>query len=184
MNLKLIIELPMKALKKIWITVFVMATCFAAIAQDEDPDPQQVDPNVRAKMESARIALITNRLGLTPEQAEKFWPVYREFAQKRQEIRREFRQAQKGVDPNNPDAKKQEALVNLGLQLKQKELNLEKDYSGRIMNVITAQQLLNLRRAEQDFRQYIINELARRRALQQRKENFRDKNQRLKQNRK
>jgi hypothetical protein len=184
MNLELTIELPMKTLKTFWMIVFAMATCVVAVAQDDDPDPQQIDPNVRAKMEAARIALITNRLGLTPEQAEKFWPVYREFAQKRQEIRREFRQAQKNVDPNDQDPKKQESLVTLGLQLKQKELNLEKDYSGRIMNVITAQQLLNLRRAEQDFRQYIINELGRRRALQQRKENFRDKNQRLRLNRK
>lgn len=180
----MIIEPPMKALKKFLIIAFALATCLPSMAQDELPDPQQVDPNVRAKMEAARIALITNRLGLTPEQAEKFWPVYREFVQKRQEIRQEFRHAQQNVDPNNPDAKKQEALVTLGLQLKQKELNLEKDYSGRIMNVITAQQLLNLRKAEQDFRQYIINELARRRALQQRKENFREKNQRLRMNRK
>ncbi len=180
----MIIEPPMNAMKKLSILAFAMAACFASVAQDDMPDPQQVDPNVKAKMEAARIALITNRLGLTPEQAEKFWPVYREFVQKRQEIRQEFRQAQQGVDPNNPDGKKQEALVALGLQLKQKELNLEKDYSGRIMNVITAQQLLNLRKAEQDFRQYIINELSRRRALQQRKENFREKNQRLRMNRK
>jgi len=70
------------------------------------------------------------------------------------------------------------------LQLKQKELDMEKDYSGRIMTVITAQQLLSLRKAEQDFRQLILNQLQQRRALQQRKEILRDKNQRLRQNRK
>src|SRR4051812_46823678 len=140
-NLAPIIEPPMNTLKTVWIILFLLALSPNVIAQDESPDPQPVDPKVREKMEAARIALITNRLGLTPEQAEKFWPVYREFAQKRQEIRKEFRQAQRGLDPSNPDPKKQEALVNLGLQLKQKELNLEKDYSGRIMNVITAQQL-------------------------------------------
>lgn len=173
----------MKAPKNFLTWIFLFAFSFAAVAQDEEPDPQQMNPKVREKVEAARIALITNRLGLTPDQAEKFWPIYREFTQKRQEINREFRTAQQGIDPNNPDPKKNAALVDLGLQLKQKELNLEKDYSGRIMNVITAQQLLNLRKAEQDFRQYIMNELARRRAIQQRKENLRDKNQRLKMNR-
>ena len=41
-------------------------------------------PEARRKIQAARIALISERLGLTPEQAEKFWPVYREFSQKRQ----------------------------------------------------------------------------------------------------
>lgn len=165
--------------------VLLVLTSWCAFAQEDDlPQQQNIDPKVREKVEAARIGMITNRLGLTPEQAEKFWPIYREFTQKRQEMRQEFRQAQQGLDPSNPDPKKQQELVNLGFQLKQKELNLEKDYSGRIMNVITVQQMLNLRKAEQDFRQLILNQLQQRRALQQRKENFRDKNQRLKQNRK
>ena len=155
---------------------------WVAVAQEEDAPPQQTaDPKVREKVEAARIALITNRLGLTPEQAEKFWPIYREFAQKRQEIRKEFRQVQQGVEQNKPDRQKQEELVKLGFQLKQNELNLEKDYSGRIMNIISAQQMLNLRKAEQDFRLLIINQLQQRRAMQQRKEILRDQNQRLRQ---
>lgn len=164
--------------------VFVFMGWCATAQEDDLPQQQNIDPKVREKVEAARIGMITNRLGLTPEQAEKFWPIYREFTQKRQEMRQEFRQAQQGFDPNNPDPKKQQELVNLGFQLKQKELNLEKDYSGRIMNVITVQQMLNLRKAEQDFRQLILNQLQQRRALQQRKENFRDQNQRLKLNRK
>ncbi len=166
------------------LTGLLLLLSFALTAQDEEMNPQQIDPKAREKMEAARIALITERLGLTPDQAEKFWPIYREFTQKRLELRNEFRQRQMSLDPAHPDQKKQEELINFGLQLKQKELDIEKDYSGRIMQVITAQQLLSLRKAEQDFRQMILNRLQERRALQQRKENFRDQNQRLRQNRK
>lgn len=172
----------MKRFKNIWITLMLAMASWVAVAQEEVAPPQQTaDPKVREKVEAARIALITNRLGLTPEQAEKFWPIYREFAQKRQEIRKEFRQVQQGVEQNKPDRQKQEELVKLGFQLKQNELNLEKDYSGRIMNIISAQQMLNLRKAEQDFRLLIINQLQQRRAMQQRKEILRDQNQRLRQ---
>lgn len=174
----------MKTMNKIWMMAALVLTGWCAMAQEDDLPQQNIDPKVREKVEAARIGMITNRLGLTPEQAEKFWPIYREFTQKRQEMRQEFRQAQQGFDPNNPDPKKQQELVDKGFQLKQKELNLEKDYSGRIMNVITLQQMMNLRKAEQDFRQLILNQLQQRRAMQQRKENFRDKNLRLKQNRK
>lgn len=173
----------MKWFSKIFF-MFLMLASWSVQAQDEELTPQQIDPKAREKMEAARIALITDRLGLTPQQAEKFWPIYREFTQKRLEMRNEFRQRQMGIDPANPDPKKQEELVNFGLQLKQKELDMEKDYSGRLMQVITAQQLLSLRKAEGDFRQMILNRLQERRALQQRKENFRDQNQRLRQNRK
>jgi hypothetical protein len=164
--------------------LFVMTTCVASMAQDtEDPTPP-VDPKVREKVESARIALITNRLGLTPDQAEKFWPIYREFTEKRLGMRKEFRDMQRQIDPANPDPKKQQELVDFGFQLKQKELNLEKDYSGRLLNIINVQQMLNLRKAEQDFRQLILNQLQQRRAdQQQRKELLRDQNQRLKRNR-
>jgi len=150
--------------------------------EDLDVPPQAVDPKVRERVEAARISLISNRLGLTPEQAEKFWPIYREFSTKRGQMRSEFQRAQQGLDPNNPDPAKEQELINLGLQIKQRELDLEKDYSGRILRVISAQQLIGLRKAEQDFRQMILNQLQQRRNLQQRKEQFRD-NQRLKRNR-
>ena len=166
--------------KKTWMAFLLAMTTWVAVAQEEELPPQ-IDPKARAKVEAANIAFITNRLGLTPEQAERFWPIYREFAMKRQEIRKEFRQMQRGVDVKNPDPKKQEELVKLGLQLRQNELNLEKDYSGRIMNIITAQQMLNLRKAEQDFRQLILIQLQQRR--EQRKELLRDENQRLRPNR-
>jgi len=138
---------------------------------------QAVDPKAREKIEAARIALISERLGLTPEQAEKFWPVYREFSGKQGEIRKELRDARRQLNPEKPDPEKEKELVNLGLQLKQRELDLEKDYSGRLLNIISAQQMLNLRSAEKEFQRLIINQLQQRRLQQQRQENLRDRNQ-------
>ncbi len=170
-------------IKSLTLALLLLTGMGNAWAQEEQdlPPQQQMDPKTREKVEAARIALISNRLGLTPDQAEKFWPVYREFAMKRMEMRQEFRRAQQGLDPNHPDPAKQQELINLGLQIKQRELDLEKDYSGRILRVITAQQMISLRKAEQDFRQMILNQLQQRRALQQRREQFRE-NQRLKRN--
>lgn len=172
----------MQRLKKYTIVLLLSLQSFAMLAQEQDEIVRQ-DPKAREKIEAARIALLTERLQLTPEQAEKFWPVYREFAGKQMELRKELNMARKEINPNNPDPAKEQALIDLGLQLKQRELDLEKDYSGRLLKVITAQQMLNLRRAEKDFRQMILNQLQQRRVMQQRKENFRDKNQRLRQNR-
>jgi len=165
----------MKTIVKI-LLVMLMASPLYTRAQEEEIQ----DPKAREKIEAARIGLISERLGLTPEQAERFWPVYREFTQKRGEMVREFRQAQREVGPDNKDHDTQRELVELGLKIKQRQLDLEKDYSRRMMDVISAQQIMNLRNAEKEFQRMILNQLQQRRDLQQRKENLRDRNQQLK----
>ena len=59
--------------------VFFCLVAFSAAAQDDEDLPQQ-EPKVREKIEAARIAYITDQLALTPEEAEKFWPIYRAMA--------------------------------------------------------------------------------------------------------
>jgi len=167
-------------MNKFIFIVFLLIGAKHAFAQDET-EPVQRDPKAMEKIQALRTAYISEKLNLTPEQAEKFWPVYHEFTQERAKLRQEFKNARQTIDPNNPDPKAEQNLVNLGLDIKQKELNLEKDYSGRLLKVINAQQVMNLRKAEQGFRELIINQLQQRRNMQQRKENFRDRNQQLRQ---
>jgi Spy/CpxP family protein refolding chaperone len=167
-------------MKKIFILGLCLLSGWAAFAQ-EQPDPEIAqDPKVQEKIKNLRIAYISDKLGLTPEQAEKFWPVYREYSDKRRDIRQEFVESRKEIKNDNPDQAKQEELVKLGLALKQRELDLEKVYSERLLKVITAQQMLNLRRAEGDFQRIILEQIQQRRTMQQRNETIRERNQRLK----
>ena len=79
------------------------------------------------KIESARIALITDRLGLSPGQAEKFWPLYNEFSRQKREIRGEVSTARKNIDPQKITDQQSKRLMELQFDAKQKELNLEKE---------------------------------------------------------
>ncbi len=165
--------------------LMILGLCFISLmVVGQDPvegDPIAQDPSVQEKIKNLRIAYISDKLGLTPDQAEKFWPVYKEFSDKRREIRQEFVDARKQIKNDNPDQAKQEELVKLGLALKQRELDLEKTYSDRLLKVITAQQILNLRKAEGDFQRIILEQIQQRRTMQQRNETIRERNQRLKQ---
>ncbi|MDN4164857.1 hypothetical protein QWY31_05050 [Cytophagales bacterium LB-30] len=114
------------------------------------------------KIESARIALISERLALTPEQAEKFWPVYREYTQKRQALRQELQQARRGIDGHEMTEEESKALLEVGLDVKERELHLDKEYSERLLTVISSKQLMALRIAEEDFRKMLIKQLERR----------------------
>jgi len=142
-----------------------------ALAQDS------TSPEARQKIQAARIALITERLGLTPDQAEKFWPVYREFSEKRQETRQEFLRARQRHDPKTSSEEDNRRLVQMGLEVKQRELNLEKEYSERLLRVIDTRQMISLKKAEDDFRQMILRRIEQQRNMQDRRDQLRDRNQ-------
>jgi hypothetical protein len=159
----------MKTLLKI---LFLSVLSIAAFAQEEDLPPAQ-DVKVRDKINAARVAYITEQLQLTPEEAERFWPIYREFSERRREIRQQLRDAGKRPDP----AKSDQELVDHQFKIKQQELDLEKDYSGRLLKVISAQKLRTLPQAERRFRQMILDQIQRRQMQQERQQNLRDRSQ-------
>ncbi|MBT1697757.1 hypothetical protein KK083_12770 [Fulvivirgaceae bacterium PWU4] len=161
----------MKTLKILLLLLCVVP----AFAQEDEAMEIDRDPKAQQKIKAAHAAYITECLGLTPDEAEKFWPVYREYAGKRQELRQQFRDARK----NGQDEK---ALLDLDLKIKQQELDLEKDYSGRFQKIITPQKLMNLRQAEGDFRRLILRQIQQRQQQIEKRHQMRDRsNQRLQQ---
>ncbi|MBT1701666.1 hypothetical protein [Chryseosolibacter indicus] len=133
----------MKALLKIFLLALL---AIPVLGQNTEEDLQEdhapVDVNVREKIRAAHIAYITDKVSLTPEQAEKFWPLYNEFTDKRRSIFRKIR--------NNPAD---------NLELRQQALDLEKQYSARFLKVITEQQLIELRHAEADFKRLLLKRI-------------------------
>jgi hypothetical protein len=165
-------------MRRIIYVLLLISIVTPSLAQEE----QVKDPKAQEKIKAARIAFITERLGLTPAEAEKFWPVYHEFASKRAALRQEFENARRNPDPNRTKEENERQLLDLGFQLKQRELDLEKEYSGRILTTIPTQKLIALRQAEQDFRNIIIKQIQQRQLLEQRRQQFQERNeQRLRQ---
>jgi len=156
-------------MQRIILITLLSLAFFSGYSQDDEVP--QADGKAREKIQAARIAYITEKLGLTPDEAERFWPVYREFALKRQELKQQLKQTRE-----KPGVSEKE-MVDAGLQFKQKDLDLEKEYSGKLLNVISAQKLLTLRKAEEEFRVMILKQLQQRQLQQERRQQFRDRNQ-------
>ena len=152
-------------MKKLIIFIWLAMVMSPVLAQDDD---------ARRKIESARIALITDRLDLTPEQAEKFWPVYREYNLQRNELRKEFQDARGNVNRENLTEEESKRLLNLGMKIKEQQLALEKKYAERLSVIISNRQLLSLRKAEDDFRNMLLQRLEKRREMQRRMQRRRD----------
>lgn len=119
----------------------------------------QNDLNGRQKIEAAKIGLITNRLNLTTDQAPQFWAVYNEYNAKKQELNRRIRQLNNEPSRSNMNDNQ---LVN-GLRevnsTKQKLADLDDEYMGRFLKVITPAQLAELYKTEQVFNKMLLNRL-------------------------
>lgn len=153
----------MKSLKHtIWF-VLISVTAWAQPAGQTNRDGRGQD-----RLKAARIAFITERLELTPEEAERFWPVYREYTSKQQELRQQFESVRKNPDPKHTAEQHEKKVIEQHLQFKQKELDLEKEYSDKFLKVISAQKLMALKQAEVDFRRMVAQQI-RQRELQQRR---------------
>ncbi|NBW38906.1 MAG: hypothetical protein EBR30_28605 [Cytophagia bacterium] len=163
-------------MKKILALTLILVTFagFNGFAQEEEVVPP--DPAAREKINAARVAYITERLALTPAEAEKFWPLYREFTEKQRVLKHQFNQAKKEGKPANE-------LLDLEYKLKQQNLDLEKEYSGKIRQTISPEKLMGLRRAEEDFRKLVLQQVQQRQMQQQRRELQRDRVQQRQQQR-
>ncbi len=113
------------------------------------------------KIESARVAFLTNRLNLTPEQAQQFWPIYNEYDAKRRTIRK--RMAGKGKEMATLSDAQLPAAINDVFAARQDELNLDKEYVAKFQKVVSLRQVMVLYRSERDFTKFLLRKLEERR---------------------
>ena len=131
----------MKSFTRLLVLFFGLLLTLPAAAQNQD----------RQKIESAKIGLITNRLNLTTEQAPQFWPVYNEYSDRRRDISRQLRKSGK------PGGNEAISELNESVELKQKLVDLEKEYNAKFLRVITPQQLQELHNTERMFNKMLID---------------------------
>ncbi len=140
---------------RIKLLFFVTLLSLPAFGQQDEMENVR-DPRARERIRAAHAAYITERIELTADEAEKFWPVYREFLEKRRVLRQEMREDRR----SETDQSKQ---LERDLELKQQELNLEKEYTHQLGKIISPEKLVKLREAEMDFRRLLLRQIQQRR---------------------
>ncbi|MCC2546544.1 hypothetical protein LJY25_08825 [Hymenobacter sp. BT175] len=110
------------------------------------------------RIENAKIAYLTDKLSLTQDQAQRFWPVYNEFSDKRRDLNRR----QRLLRTENPESLTDQQLrdnLNQMLANRQTELNLEKEYLEKFQKVISLRQVAQLFIAEREFTKVLLQRL-------------------------
>lgn len=127
-------------LKTIMLALGLLLSVGSATAQGRGDGPP---PGGMDKIESLRIAFISERLDLTPEVAQKFWPVYNQYVAEFKALRESS-----GFGPGKPEPTADEAL-----EFEQKKLDLKKKYKTQFEAVIGKDKVNMLYRLEEEFRQ-------------------------------
>jgi hypothetical protein len=106
------------------------------------------------KLEAARVAFITNRLSLSPEQAEKFWPLFNEFQDKRNGMMRELRGISKKGEEEISNSQAKE-LMKKRFDIQETLLAEEKVFLNKIAETLSPLQALKLNEINRDFTRHI-----------------------------
>ena len=112
-----------------------------------------------SQLENAKIAYLTEKISLNQDQAQRFWPVYNEFTQKRRDLNRRMRLLRTDEPDGLSDAQIKDNLTQ-ALALRQQEVNLEKEYFDKFQKVISLRQVAQLFQAERDFTREVIRRVA------------------------
>lgn len=116
----------------------------------------------REKLESARIALITERLNLTPEVAQQFWPVYNQVKEEERALRREEFQMRRSQETDDLTDAEAQAKMDQYFELKEQQLALEKKAAQQFREVLTPKQVLQLYKAEAEFQRMLLEKVGER----------------------
>ena len=133
----------------------------SALAQPEH------DPREFKRVEAYKTKFLTEELDLSPEEAQKFWPVYNEYNKKLQELfnnrtdnmsRREIRDKWDELDDSQLEATVLQELEN---QKKIAELKL--DYYDNFKDSLGSRKAATFFKAEMEFHRHLMEMLGKKR---------------------
>jgi hypothetical protein len=120
-------------MKKLLFTIAFASMFTIAFAQE---DPSELTEKKQQNIEALKVAFISKELDLTPEEAQKFWPVYNQYSK---EMITTFKAGDNDV-----------------LDRDEKVLNLRKRYKDQFSKVLGNERVNKMFGAEGRFRQLLI----------------------------
>lgn len=120
---------------------------------ERPPAPRNQEERME-RLESAKIAFLTQRIDLSSREAEKFWPVYNQYQNELKAL----------MQQRKSDMQKQGQLsandqIDRQLDMESKVLELKKRYTREFGKVLSPEKIVSLFQAERDFKNELIKEL-------------------------
>ncbi|MBK9793526.1 MAG: hypothetical protein IPP60_10600 [Sphingobacteriales bacterium] len=122
------------------------------------PPPPPDGPG-NEKIEALKIGFITKRLNLTPEESQKFWPVYNQYEAEKKQIRQTtigtVKELKEDGDFTNAEA---ELAIAKHIEFKSRDLDLTKKYVLEFKKILPATKVAKLITAEEQFKKMLMKQ--------------------------
>lgn len=126
----------------------------------------QVGGDRLERIKALRVAYISEKLELTPEEAQRFWPVFNKFDDNMTSLNKQKRQLMEKLRPENASSlseKETTALMEQDDKLEEEIQNNRKQLVKNLQGVIPNQKIIMLRQIEVEFKQKLLNQIKNRR---------------------
>ena len=112
-------------------------------------------------IDALRVTVMNKAMGLSTDEAGKFWPVYNDYLQKKENLRKAHKAGMKAKYPTIDKMSDEEAgaLIDSELSYKQKDLDLQKELMKKLKLTIPAKKAALVFKAEEEFRRALITKV-------------------------
>ncbi len=113
----------------------------------------------KEKVEALKRSYYSEKLALTPAEAEKFWPIYNEFSKKEDALRKEGKgDRKKGEQPNFTEKEALTEIDRIAVQ-KKSHIDLETQFLKDCMPVLGASRTMQLTQIDRDFQRELLEHM-------------------------
>jgi len=122
---------------------------------------QDIGPGQMERFKAQKIAYFTQNLRLTPKESEKFWPVYNEYQEKRNEILMEKRKTTVYIRQNikTMTDKELEKTADSYVLFESKLADLLTTYHQKFKEVLPIRKVLKLYQTENQFKTFLLKQI-------------------------
>lgn len=132
-------------MKKVFM-VAIWATLYYSTAFSQND-------NAKDKIEAMRIGFITQRLALTPEESQQFWPIYNQYNDRLKQIRLEAKSSRPLITLNDEETEK---FIMSNFDRDIKEIELKKEYFVKYKKILNVRRVALLQTTERDFVEQVL----------------------------
>ncbi len=143
------------------LTTLFLVMFLSSSLQGQHPGMKNFDEN-KDKIKAHKIAFITDKLDLSPAEAEKFWPLYNEHEAKVDQERKGFREKHDFSPDQIKKMSDKDASDFIAAQEnhEQEMLDLNKEFNTKLKGVLSPQKILILMESEREFRVELMRKVA------------------------
>jgi hypothetical protein len=133
---------------KFWLIILLLTVSLSNYAQDQG--------KMKDKVNAHKIAYLTDRIGLTEQEAQRFWPVYNQYQTEKELLKNQ------GIRPVSADLSEKESDDQLAryLDYRVREAEAQRKYIEKLRGFISSKKILLLLDAERTFKVEILNKMS------------------------